>query len=832
MSTVVNPKTARNRERRKIKKLRKQLAAGKLTDVQKRDLYAIDQSSFRRQKFGPRAPKGPNQPGKSNQKHIQRLRNGMKSDDRDFRRMGNRNIGSSTTNYMSNLENEIAFDVTSPSSVFYSMPAGIVSLCLQRGWMAGAENPSIPYLAFGYLCYIVQSFALNITLPTIRIPRCIALFCHSLMTKSVPAMGGKVNYKFNFTQDTTFPSQLQLGPTADANWSLWVPDSTKTGVWANFMTPTVWTIELGQSAYQSLVQFLENSSYAADGNALQLVAAGAPNKMDKDVSAFAVTYADPGGAYNFTGGFGKQVYLEVPIHSPLFAVNYYNPLNALDINRYGSFTSSFAGSGFLLSALATVLKERWTGMKAPPTFKCIDLNEFIEVYALVIQKALYIALNDPQTQAVLLAMAPADVQAYLYAQYQCPITLQEFSILLRDVMMNLLKDTQFAVQDIFPRSSAVTDAPLFTACVAGTNTCSLGGATSMLIPRILAENMRSCTFAIMEVGKNNRSPLVAFPILGVYSGVVLDTADYTVAITLNAVTYSFTIFAYNVSEVPISLIDGTTSGDAAIVGINDPAANNMLTGMFNDWFTGDSQVSSFVSTPTTLATDSGVSILTNMNITLYWTQQIDDNDRRREKRRNYWRAMDAWTTRTEKEKKVSKEPVPDWPANDHEQRFGRKNRKFSHLDTSPYATAVVQNISCRYPLLAAIWEGGQQFFIKPQINAVTEGTVQASNQISRIAAQQREFNNLIVTQGSTTTVLTLAYYHDQLASLMVGARNAPSKGTEFEVQLAELSKNGHGSIFSDIASAFSSVAGPLVQVGLPLAMGALKKGRGKNMIMG
>jgi len=70
MSTVVNPKTVRNRERRKIKKLRKQLAAGKLTDVQKRDLYAIDQSSFRRQKFGPRSPKGPNQPGKSNQKHY------------------------------------------------------------------------------------------------------------------------------------------------------------------------------------------------------------------------------------------------------------------------------------------------------------------------------------------------------------------------------------------------------------------------------------------------------------------------------------------------------------------------------------------------------------------------------------------------------------------------------------------------------------------------------------------------------------------------------------------------------------------------------------------
>jgi len=761
--------------------------------------------------------------------HTVVLQNGMLADDRDFRRTGGIVRNSSTDNYMNNLAAEIAFDVTPPSTVFYGFPAALTSLCLQRGWMAGAENPSVPFLAFGYLCYILQSFALNAVLPVVRLPRCFALACQAVTSKSVPASGGKVNYKFTFDQDATFPFNIVLGPTGNALYSLTIPDaSSTTGVWQNSQAPTTWSLAAGQTAYQSLTQWLEVSKYAVPGGALELVPSNDINKMSKDVSAFAVTYSDPGGGYNFTGGFGKQVYLEVPIHSPLFSAYYSNPTNVLDVNRYADFTLAFAGSSFMQGLLATLLKEKWAGMKTPPTLKCIDLNEFNEVYAIIIQKGLTNALMDPETQVVLQGMSPADIPAYLTTYYQCPITLLEFTILIRDVMMNLLKDTQFAVQDTFPRSSANLNTNLFTACTAGTNTCALGGSTSMLFPRILVENMRACTFGLVQSGKNGRNPIFALPILGVYSNVTLDENDYNVTITVGSTPYSFPVFKQVSGEQQISLIDGTTPGDAAVVFINDPGPNNMLVSHFNTWLDGQSQAATFISSLTSVGTDAGVNVLTNMNLTTYWTPAPDQDSKLQARKREYWKAVDDWHNRTEKDKKM-KEPVPDWKPTLHETRFGRTDRRMSHLDTSSYANSIVQAVTCRFPLVSAVWEGGQQFFIQPVIDAVTEGTVNASNQISRIAAQQREFYLLITSIGSNTTN-TLAYRHDMLASMCVCTRNGASKGTDFETQLATIATEGGGGIFNDIVSAFESVAVPLVKTGLPLAMGML--GSQRNVVMG
>jgi len=238
--------------------------------------------------------------------------------------------------------------------------------------------------------------------------------------------------------------------------------------------------------------------------------------------------------------------------------------------------------------------------------------------------------------------------------------------------------------------------------------------------------MRACTYAIVESGKNGRNPIIAMPILGQFSGQTLNTDDYAVTINVGSSTYTTSVFAINSSEVNISLIDGTTTGDAQVVFINDSGPNDLLTTRFNDWINGTSQMSTFISNLTTVSTDAGVSVLSNMNISSYWISSgsgVGNHDKHRKARREYWNARDIWNSRPEKEKLKGKEPVPDWEPSAYERRFGRKDRKFSHLDTSPYASAVVENIGCRYPLIAAIWEGGQQFFIKPSFNAVTEPTV-------------------------------------------------------------------------------------------------------------
>jgi len=245
----VSPKTLKNRKRRQKKKLKRKEFNQKGVRIVK-TVY------------------GKKMKQKGKEKEVV-LSNGVKTGKNDFRVRSNKNRNASNEIYMQNLANEIAFDVSPPSSVFYAMPAALVSLCLQRGWMPGAENASVPYLAFGYLCYVVQSFALNATLPVVKLPKCLALYCHSLLSKSVATTGGKVNYKFNFVQDITFPDSLTLGPNSNALFSLGIPGSTMTGMWNNAQAPTItFSLSAGQTAYQSLTQFLENPKYCFEGTML------------------------------------------------------------------------------------------------------------------------------------------------------------------------------------------------------------------------------------------------------------------------------------------------------------------------------------------------------------------------------------------------------------------------------------------------------------------------------------------------------------------------------------------------------------------------------------
>jgi len=716
---------------------------------------------------------------------------------------------------MANAQNSLAYDVPINAQVFVPVAASFICWALQKGWMATTVIADYPYWAFGYLYTILQSYAQNAVSSSITVPKCISFIGQALTQKIVRARNGHVTYKFNFAQDPNPLAVYAIGPTNSTNWNLFIPSgSIVNSVWQLGANPTTYTTEVGQNAWTSLLQFLEQSAMDQNGTMLDLVPATSLNKMTKDVSAFAVTFSDPGGGWGGVGGFGRQSYLEVPIYSPILSCFYtVNNAGIFDLNRYGRFTSSYSGDAMMLSAFASLFREKYFGGKIPITFKCIDINQIVEVYALVLSKALFLMLNHPQNESVFNAYTTQIDLENFTNQYICPLSLQEFTLCIRATVMNILKDTQVFVQALYPRQSTTSGANLFVACTACASTCALPGCTSMLLPKILAENLRSCTYAIIENGKNDRNPIIAMPILGAYNGDVLDSEDYGA----NYGSASFTNLRLPTfipdPSITISVIDGTTSG-GGVAFINDPQALNLLIQKFNNWL-NESQIAGFMCKLISAGTDAGPTVLTNMNLTSYWTPVNQEAHKTNLMRKNYYENIREFTKLTKIGKKAEK-PVPGWNLSPTERRFGVSERD-RHLSTSPYALKQIQLFSFGAPPIGSVWETYQQFCVKPVINSVVENGLNTSNQAFRIAAQQQEFITLVPSVGASSTILTIAQMNDQFAAMMVGPRNVDIKGQAFEEMFDQLQSSGVGGIFSDIASAFGEVA----RVGIPLAVGAL-----------
>jgi len=211
----------------------------------------------------------------------------------------------STNNYLANAENSLAYDVAANPLVFQGFPMGLISWCMARGFGDAADTTSIPYLAFCYLVSLMQAYALNNVPQGILVPKCVQIVGQSTMQKTVKAGGGAVTYKFAFQTSSAPNANTNVGPLTTNSWNLFVPTSTTVN--NTFYVggePTVYTQELGQSAWTALLQFLVASN-TEKNPMLELVSPSGKSKYLKSVSAFAVVLADPGGGFASVGGLGS-----------------------------------------------------------------------------------------------------------------------------------------------------------------------------------------------------------------------------------------------------------------------------------------------------------------------------------------------------------------------------------------------------------------------------------------------------------------------------------------------------------------------------------------------
>jgi hypothetical protein len=720
------------------------------------------------------------------------------------------NIDRSLT--MANSLPDLAFNVTGAVEAFYAFPLGVVSFALQRGWQPANGNTSYPYFAYAYLVSVMQNFALGITPNTLDAPRCIAYVLQSIIPKTATFRGARICYKFDV--NTSVPTySIGLGPTGGVTWTTGIPDPTDqiNSLWYQVDAPLGYTEQSGEAAWQSLAQFLVSRNTFST----EMVSCIKHNVMTKDTSCFAVIQPNPGGGAFGVGGASSTISNEVPIRCPIFSCFYSNASSAADLTRYPDHLYQSGGDGIFLSSIVSLFDLAWIKDSVPPRFKFCDLNEFIDVYAIVCVKAISQAVLDPTTIEALQGLTTPQAEAWLTTNYACPLSFLMFKLLVRALLMNTFADTQCFVQGIFPRSVS-SDRNAFIACLSSSNTCPLPNTTFMMWPGALIENARSFTYNINTAAARGatKNVEITLPVLGIYAQDNLLASDYQVTAVINDVTYTFPLFNNIVGENDISLLDGSASGVQCF--INDPAQLTNLASIFNDWI---NIASPYIHRLSAVATDSGLNVLTMANVTSYWLPVVPGpEDLKRKayyKKIQHKRRLSSDLAGKGKEIDYTKDEKPDFKLNVFEQCYGFKPNR-ALLSTSPYAARNLVAYSFRYAPFKTVWEGIQQYMIMPIYNGSpgigqTDGT-----NINRVAAMLKEGNQLII--ANTPNVMSLASKHDLFASLMVQARNSPQKN--IMDQIDELNKHGRGSIFSDIVNACGQAAVATGQV-MNVAKGVL-----------
>lgn len=486
---------------------------------------------------------------------------------------------------------------------------GYVCSALPRGYLANANGASDAYFACQYIADILNNGALGAEPLAQKLPYWLLAMSRAVSPKTVAIANGYVAYKWSGSGILVPPGGFPLNPSGSAGTRLVTPTNTLLWGFPGGALPVGYTEQLGKQAFLTIAQFMSNK-----GLENKMVSLDDKTQFDTNVSTYCVQRGITGWGPFGGGGIDLLLDHEVPIHSPLLGTwntPATNPINTLS-GRGGQRTSKTAGTPIMIGAgLSSIFQARHWSTKIKPYIKFYDFLEFGQVLAYFCQGLLTRLASDNISQSTI-----SDPLAY-----QCPLSLQEVLLLLRNEMMYLFSSTQAACQCITPRNQ---NANMFTTFSAGTNSCSVG-SVNMQLPLAFVENIKSaaCQMGITK----GRSVRYWLPVLGKYDGVSLSQSDYQVDFTVLGEVTTVPVFATpsaktvstkgeQVAAEPIfNLIDGTSGGTSYF--INDTKRLGELVVHWNKWI---ANLSAYSSSLTTVTNDKGMVVIGVPTKTRHWNQ--------------------------------------------------------------------------------------------------------------------------------------------------------------------------------------------------------------------
>jgi len=599
---------------------------------------------------------------------------------------------------------------------------------------------------------------------------------------------GNVFYRFNI--NTTIPYTIPVTGTSIGYgpygylWQAYVGEgSGSVNGFPLAADPAMYNDTDGAQSWASLAQ-----SMIVEGRPWTEVVDLCPTTWAKNVSAFSLAAVPEGQGYQGVGGQGFQAQLEVPIHTPTLATftnDFISAAFSVSANRWPGFVSVFAGDCLLTSAMfSTIAHPKQLGTKKMPLIHALDFLELQEIMADYVQGLL--------EQAALSSLSSAGITDI--TTLQCPLSLQEMGLLLRNELMTSWATSQAATQSFLPRAPSADTDNEFVAYLATSATCGLK-AQGMKLPNILVENINALQMRWVREGTGKETTDRLFiPCLGQYRFDNLDPTSYQATVSIEGVPTAFPVFNPNptfrrkrskskvvqpkktsdpiddglevVVEAPISFIDGTSG--SSIVFMNDPTRLQELVTLWNNW------LPTFATYSVPLAVvgrDLGVNICSSVGLERHW---INSSPARL--------VMQAEFV---------------------DERIQRKR----NMVGSPYSGRQQIAITSHDRTLSAPFEKIQSIWWLPTNYSAGGASLAAQSLFPRQQSLMKE--PISVPSASQNAGSSLASLHVNYAQMMVhGALAPPSEVDEFFKNQAV---QGHGGVLSGLVSGFLGKAfGPTV----------------------
>jgi len=545
-----------------------------------------------------------------------------------------------------------------------------------------------------------------------------------------------------------------------------------------------YTSALGATAFAELCTFMSNSSADLMGQLCKNVSIDTTKtSLDNNVSVFAQTSAAQGGGFCGTGqgGIQTKVELEVPIHTPLLAL-FNGDVNTSPSNLARNYNRMHRVAGdpiFLGSLMCSRLNELDWGMKNAPILKPVDFNALGDVLAQWVVSITNAFFQDQSSLGVQLTSGQI-------AAVQCPLTLQEVLLLLRNVVMQAFKASQCGVQGIFPFVPSSNTDNQFVAFTASSSTCFIS-PVGMQLPVPFIENIRALVarHVVMEGGRISQ---MWEPVLGMLALDSLVSADYVASYIGPDSTVTPSVFASGILykmkriekgklvetglvETKINLIDG--SNTAGLVAINDANQLTNLAQMWNDWLR-TSNLSSFSVAIDVLGTEKGITAVGSLSMTRFYVNSDGG---------------------LQKDVDTSQPVVVD---------VRTENPRYKKVYSNTlYANRFAVADSSYGTILAPPYEQIQSIWILPYSEIEVTGALESSMDLVRAQAIWSEPKLEPLTTGNDG--ISLAQMHSNYASHMTKAKL--SEQDTWMTIFKQCEEGGRGGILSSIIEAVGGIFG-------------------------